>query len=92
MENKRFNYVEFKLEIINNELQFLEKYLLEKKRGKYEEENKGENKGVRDDAINIQLEQLIEKIRNIKYNYLDIKNNIKIIDYNNIVSQINYII
>jgi len=91
MENKRFNYVEFKLEIINNELQFLEKYLLEKKRGKNEEENKG----VRDDAINIQLEQLIEKIRkirNIKYNYLDTKNDIKIIDYNNIVSHINYII
>lgn len=86
MENKRFNYVEFKLEIINNELQFLEKYLLEKKRG----ENKGENKGVRDDTINIQLEQLIEKIRNIKYNYFTPKE--KIIDYSYKVSQINYII
>jgi hypothetical protein len=28
MENKRFNYIEFKIDVINNELTFLEDYLL----------------------------------------------------------------
>lgn len=28
MENKRFNYIEFKIDVINNELKFLENYLL----------------------------------------------------------------
>jgi hypothetical protein len=28
MENKRFNYIEFKIDVINNELTFLENYLL----------------------------------------------------------------
>jgi len=28
MENKKFNYIEFKIDVINNELTFLENYLL----------------------------------------------------------------
>lgn len=28
MENKKFNYIEFKIDVINNELKFLENYLL----------------------------------------------------------------
>ena len=27
MENKKFNYIEFKIDLLNNELDFLEKYL-----------------------------------------------------------------
>jgi hypothetical protein len=27
MENKKFNYIEFKMDIVNNELMFLERYL-----------------------------------------------------------------
>jgi len=30
MENKKFNYIEFKMDIVNNELMFLERYLTTK--------------------------------------------------------------
>jgi hypothetical protein len=64
MENKRFNYIEFKIDIINNELTFLEDYLLT-----------NVNKLDENSLTNIKekLTNLINKLTQVEQNYSVVK-------------------
>jgi dsRNA-specific ribonuclease len=98
MENKRFNYIEFKIDVINNELKFLENYLLTHI-----------DKIDQNSLTNLKekLTNLINKLTQMEQNYSVVKEDgkkevetvvkeIDILKYNedlvHKVSQINYII